>query len=152
MYKILVVTLIISLFFIEGCTVIGYSIGKGIQIKNSLEIENIESIEENLWLTISMKNNEIIKGQFISCINDTLFVTYQSPTNFTPISNNQFLSISSNRILYKIPVDQIKDIQIRKVDFRVVGTILGIVVDFFSLLIILMIQKGPVAPSGDFLG
>ena len=123
MKKVLIIILIVSLFFIEGCTVIGYSIGKGIQIKSSLEIEEIKSTKENSWLTISMKNDEIIEGQFISCKNDTLSVTFKTTTNLNaPISNNQFLSISHNKAVYKIPLDQIKDIKIRKADFRVAGT------------------------------
>lgn len=137
MNKILIAILIISLFFIEGCTVIGHSIGKGIHIKDSIEIEKIETIEKNSWLTISMKNDEIIEGQFISCENDTLLVTYQSPTTSTSIPNSQFLSISPYKIIYKIPVDQIKDIQIRKADRRAIGTFVGVVIDVFMLLVIL---------------
>ena len=89
MHKILIVILIVSLFFIEGCTAIGYTIGKGIQIKGSLKIEEIESTKENSWLSISLKNNEVIEGQFISCTNDTLSITFQATTNLNaPISIN----------------------------------------------------------------
>ncbi len=66
MNKIIIV-LIISLFFIEGCTVIGYSVGKGIHTKQSLEMEKIDSIEVNDWLSISLNNSEVINGQLISC-------------------------------------------------------------------------------------
>jgi len=153
MNKILIVILIVSLFFVEGCTVIGHSIGKGIHTKDSLEIEKIETIPKENWLTISMKNNEVIKGQFISCVNDTLSVTFQPDTNLNaPISNDQFLLISANKGIYKIPLDQIKDIKIRKADFRVVGTLLGIVVDLFSLSLIFMMLQGPRIPSGNYLG
>ena len=136
MNKIVIIILIISLFFIEGCSFIGYSIGKEIQMKNSLEIEKIESIPKNQWLTISLKNNEVIEVQFISCANDTLLVTYPSPKTFTPISNNQFLTISHNKAFYKIPVDQINDIQIRKADKRGVGAFVGVVIVFFMLGVI----------------
>ena len=67
MNKILIVILIISLFFIEGCTIIGLGIGSKTYRKDSFKLEEIESVEENSWLTISLKNNEVIKGQFISC-------------------------------------------------------------------------------------
>ena len=141
MNKILIVILIISLFFIEGCTVIGFAVGKGIQIKDSLEIEEIESIKEDSWLTISMKNNEVIEGQFISCENDTLSVTFQASTNLNaPISNNQFLSISNDKGLYIIPVDQIRDIQIRKADRRGIGALVGFVIDLISFLLVLIIN------------
>jgi len=154
MNKFLIVIVIVSLFFIEGCTVIGYSIGKGIQTKEELEIEEIQSIEINSWLSISLKNSEVIKGQLISCINDTLSITFEASANLNaPISNSQFLIISHDIASYKIPVDQVKDIKIHKTDFRGVGTLLGIVVDLFSLLIILMIIDGGYgAPSGNFLG
>ena len=153
MNKILIVVLIVSLFFIEGCTIIGYSLGKGIKIKNSLEMEKIESIEVDSWLTISMKNDEVIKGQFISCTNDTLFVTFQADRNLNaPISNSQFLSILQNKVVYKIPLDQIKEIKVSKSDFRVMGTLLGIVVDLFSFMIILILLNPPSVPSGNFLG
>ena len=149
MNKILIIILIISLFLIEGCTILGYAVGSGIHTKNLLEIEKIESIEENSWLTISLKNNEVIKGQFISCTNDTLFITFQSITNFTPLSENQFLSISPNKIFYKIPVDQIRDIHIRKADLRAVGAIVGLIIDFS----ILYILAYPISfPQDNYLG
>ena len=148
MKNVIITILIISLFFIEGCTGIGYSIGRGIQIKKSLEIEKIETIEENSWLTITLKNNEVIKGQFISCVDDTLLVTFKTTTNLNaPISYDQFLSISYNKASYKIPVDQITDIKIRKVDFRVLGVIGGAIIDLFMLVIIL--SGGPSVP-GNF--
>lgn len=137
MNKIVIIIIIISLFFIEGCSFIGYSIGKEIQMKNSLEIEKIESIPKDQWLTISLKNNEIIKVQFISCANDTLLVTYPSPKTFTPISNNQFLTISHNKAFYKIPVDQINDIHIGKARFGLGGAILGLVIDIIILVYII---------------
>ena len=141
MNKILIVILIVSLFFIEGCTIIGYSLGKGIKIKNSLEMEKIESIEVDSWLTISMKNDEVIKGQFISCTNDTLFVTFQADRNLNaPISNSQFLSISNDNGLYIIPLDQIRDIQIRKADRRGIGALVGFVIDLISFLLVLIIN------------
>lgn len=139
MNKILIVILIVSLFFIEGCTFIGLGIGSKTYKKDSFKIEKIESVEANSWLTISLKNNEVIECQFISCINDTLFVTYQSSTNFTPISNSQFLSISSNKIFYKVPIDQIRDIQIRKADFRTMGLIIGIIIDLISYQVFKMV-------------
>ncbi|MDA3812860.1 MAG: hypothetical protein PF570_01275 [Candidatus Cloacimonetes bacterium] len=151
MNKILIVILIISLFFIEGCTVIGYSIGKGIQRKNSHDMEEIKSTKEKSWLTISMKNEEVIKGQIISCTNDTLFVTFQADRNSNaPISNEQYLAFSQDKIIYKIPVDQIKDIIIEKAHFGGVFAMIGFVFDFIVFLIII---SGPVgAPSGNFLG
>ena len=153
MNKILIIILIISLFFIEGCTVIGHNLGKGIQTKQSLEKEKIETIEEKSRLTITLKNNEVIKGQFISCVDETISVTFNTNTYLnTPISNNQFLSISNNKSFYKIPLDQINDIKIIKSDFRVAGMLLGIVVDLFAFLMILMILNPPSTPSGNFLG
>ena len=140
MNKILIVILIVSLFFIEGCTIIGYSLGKGIKIKNSLEMEKIESIEVDSWLTISMKNDEVIKGQFISCTNDTLFVTFQADRNLNaPISNSQFLSISNDKGLYIIPLDQIKDIKIHKADKRGIGALIGFVIDLISYQVLKMV-------------
>jgi len=125
------------LFFIEGCTIIGYSAGKGIKINKSLEIEKIESITKDNRLTVSLKNNEIIKGRFISCVNDTLLVTFQTNKNLNAtISNNQFLSISKDKALYKIPLDPVKEIHICKGDMSVVGAILGLVIDSFTMAII----------------
>ena len=125
------------MFFIEGCTIIGYSTGKGIKIKKSLELEKIESIPKDNWLTVSLKNNEIIKGKFISCVNDTLLVTFQASANLNaPISNSQFLSIEHDKALYKIPLDQVKEIHICKGDMSVVGAILGLVIDSFTMAII----------------
>ncbi len=138
MNKIIIAILITSLFLTEGCTVIGYSLGKGIQTKEELEIEKIKSIEVNDWLSISLKNSEVIKGQLISCVNDTLWVVFKETTNANvPISNKQFLYISHNKILFKISLDQINDIKIIKSDLRAVGMLLGIVVDLFMLLVIL---------------
>jgi len=140
MNKILIVIVIVSLFFIEGCTVIGYSIGKGIQTKEELEIEEIQSIEINSWLSISLKNSEVIKGQLISCINDTLLVTFQTNKNLNAtISNNQFLSISKDKAFYKIPIDQITDIKIRKADKRVVGALVGLIIDIISYQVLKMV-------------
>ena len=140
MNRIIVTILIVSLFFIEGCTVIGHSIGKGIHTKQSLEMEKIESTEVDSWLTISMKNDEIIKGQFISCVDDTLAVTFNTTTNLNaPISNNQFLSILHNKAFYKIPIDQIKDIQIRKADKRGIGALIGFVIDLLSYQVFKMV-------------
>ncbi len=129
MNKILMIFLIISLFFIDGCTVIGLEIGSMIHKEDPIDFHEMEYAEENSWLTISLINNEVIRGQFISCSNDTLYVTYKSPKNFTPISNNQFLSISSNKIVYKLPIDQISDIQIHKGDNRILGAIVGFIID-----------------------
>jgi len=144
MNKILIVVLIVSLFFIEGCTGLGYTTGKGNNIKKELELEKMESIEENSRLTISMKNDEVIKGQFISCINDTLFVTFQADKNLnSPISNNQFLSISHNKAVYKIPVDQIEGIKVNEADFKIVGILLGIVFVVFILGLI-SLQKSDI--------
>lgn len=136
-----------------GCTVIGHSIRKGIQTKEELEIEKIKSIEVNDWLSISLNNNEVINGQLISCINDTLWVVFKESANANvPISNSQFLYISHNKILFKIPLDQINDIKNIKSDFRVVGMLLGIIVDLFSFMIILILPNPPSLPSGNFLG
>jgi len=78
-------------------------------------------------------------------------VTYQSPTPSTPIPDSQFLSVSPYKIIYKIPVNQIKDIQIRKADRSDVGTFVGVVIDVFMLLVILGIRSIDASFNSDSL-
>ena len=143
MDKILIVILIVSLFFIDGCSTLVYTTGKENNIKEELELEKIDSIPKDNWLTVSLRNNEIIKGKFISCVNDTLSVTFNINKNLNvPISNSQFLSISHDMASYKIPLDQVKDIHARKADYSVVGVISGLVVFFIVITIIKLSHSG----------
>ena len=136
MNKILIVILALLLIFIEGCSTISHTTGNGDNIK-----EKIKTIKENSRLTILLKNNEVLKGKYISCINDTLCVTFEASANLNaPISNSQFLIISHDIASYKIPVDQVKDIHIGKVDYKVVGTISGLTVAIFVIVIILALK------------
>ena len=54
----------------------------------------------------------------------------------------QFLSISHNKASYKIPVDQIEEIKVSKVNFRVVGALIGIVADLSMLALISVRRSG----------
>lgn len=141
MNKFLIVILIISLICINGCTTLGNTTGKENSANEELVQEKIKTIKENARLTILLKNNEVLKGKFISCVNDTLCVTFDASENLNAtVSNSQFLIISNERASYKIPVDQVKDIHIAKVDSKAVGTISGLTVAILVIGIILAVK------------
>jgi len=135
--KLLILILVISLICINGCTTLGNTAGKENSVNEELVQEKIKTIKENSRLTILLKNNEVLKGKFISCVNDTLCVAFEASENLnTPISNSQFLIIPDDMASYKIPVDQIKNIHIGKVDYKAVGTISEVAVVILVILII----------------
>ena len=69
MRKILIVILIVSIIYINGCTTLGNTTGKGNSATEELVQEKIKTIKENSRLTILLKNNEVLKGMFIGAIN-----------------------------------------------------------------------------------
>ena len=67
MKKILILLIVISLFLLEGCSLIGFGIGSMIPSIYTVNIEEIESAEKDSWLAITFKDNEVM----ITVLNDS---------------------------------------------------------------------------------
>jgi len=134
--KLLLIIIIISLLICEGCSVIGYSIGKKITQKETIIKEEIEQLKENEMIIVTLKNNEVIEGKFISCINDTLLVSFLQYSINTPISDQRFLMITKENAFYKFPLNQVIDVKISKANYGSLGMLVGLVVDIIVIKMI----------------
>ena len=147
MKNTLAMILIVSLLFLEGCSIIGYTIGKGTYEEEQIAGNALENVEEDSWLTITFKDNEVIEGKFRSCENDTLLVAFQT-TEFQESNNNYVVyPIADGTIMYKVPFSKIHELKMRTGNRGSTGFIAGLLVDVIIITLIIFEIRSNIKPD-----
>jgi len=131
--------LTISLLFLEGCSIIGYSSGSSKYKIETHSAEQLETLENNCKIRIKLKDEEMIESQNWSAAGDTLFIIsdIEDKENLKTISSFPSFQFSANEVIYQIPISDIVELQVIRGDKRWEGFFSGALVDLviFGLIV-----------------
>jgi len=133
MKSIILVFILLSLTFINGCSLIGFGLGSIAKQTSSIDKEHVKQIDPNQEMVITFKNNETISGHYAYYRNGKIHLIGRRPDFGVQTVNYYYEQLPGINVMYYISEERIRNIAIVKGNYGIVFGAIGLAVDILFL-------------------